>query len=109
MRSLLVLAGLALAGTAFAEKSFHQRENEAAGGATAPLSAFARDVAASHSLFDRLDTNRDGYLTEGELASPEALSASWIAMDRNQDGKISRDEFTALNGGDGVAAVTRRP
>src|SRR4029453_2924079 len=39
-------------------------------------------------LFDRLDRNKDGYLTPDELAAPEAKSTNWIAIDRNRDGRI---------------------
>lgn len=44
-------------------------------------------------LFDRLDRNKDGYLSPEELAAPEAKSTNWIAIDRNRDGRISREEF----------------
>lgn len=45
------------------------------------------------SLFDRLDKNKDGYLSKEELAAPEAKNGNWIAIDRNRDGRISREEF----------------
>ena len=54
---------------------------QAAAGATAP------------SLFDRLDRNKDGYLTPDELAADEAKNRNWIAVDRDRDGRISRSEF----------------
>jgi hypothetical protein len=56
---------------------------EAAAGASAPAT----------SLFDRLDRNRDGYLSPAELESDEARTRNWIAVDRNRDGRISRSEF----------------
>ena len=45
------------------------------------------------SLFERLDRNKDGYLSPDELAAPEAKNGNWIAIDRNRDGRISRAEF----------------
>jgi|1185.fasta_scaffold161777_2 hypothetical protein len=72
------------------------QEESASGGATAPRPSFRRDAASSRALFDRLDRNHDGYLTGTELTSQEALSASWLGVDRDGDGRISREEFTAV-------------
>ena len=48
------------------------------------------------SLFDRLDRNKDGYLSKEELSVPEANNGNWIAVDRNRDGRISRSEFSPV-------------
>jgi hypothetical protein len=48
------------------------------------------------SLFDRLDRNKDGYLSKDELAAPEAQHGNWIAIDRDRDGRISRREFNGV-------------
>lgn len=45
-------------------------------------------------LFDRLDSNHDGFLSQLELEADPAARGNWIAMDRNNDGRISRDEFS---------------
>jgi Ca2+-binding EF-hand superfamily protein len=47
-------------------------------------------------LFDRLDRNKDGYLSPDELAAPQAQNGNWIAIDRDRDGRISRTEFGTL-------------
>ena len=47
-------------------------------------------------LFDRLDKNKDGYLSKEELAAPEARNVNWIALDRDRDGRISRSEFSTM-------------
>jgi hypothetical protein len=57
--------------------------SQAGAGATAPTA----------SLFERLDRDRDGYLSVEELSSDEAHSRNWIALDRDRDGRISRAEF----------------
>jgi hypothetical protein len=57
----------------------------AGAGATAP---------AASEAFRRLDTNRDGFLSEAELRSAEASRFNWMAIDRNRDGRISESEFT---------------
>lgn len=55
--------------------------------------AAAGATSASSSLFDRLDRDKDGYLSREELGSDEARSRNWIAVDRDRDGRISRSEF----------------
>ena len=105
-----MLAGWLLAvGVAHAQdkQPVAQKPENASGGATAPRPSFARNDAASRALFERLDKNRDGYLTGSELTSLEAQTANWLSVDRNSDGRISPLEFTAI--GDGEIAVTRRP
>jgi hypothetical protein len=49
------------------------------------------------SLFERLDRNKDGYLTPDELTADEAKNRNWIAVDRDGDGRISRAEFGLVN------------
>ena len=48
------------------------------------------------SLFERLDRNKDGYLSAVELATPDARNSNWIAVDRDRDGRISRTEFNMV-------------
>jgi hypothetical protein len=68
-------------------------EPEAGVGASAPGSGASASAA---SLFDRLDRNKDGYLSREELESDEAKSRNWIAVDRDRDGRISRTEFNLV-------------
>ena len=56
--------------------------------------------APARSLFDRLDRNRDGYLSSAELEAEQAREGNWIAVDRDRDGRYSRAEFGLV--GDGV-------
>ena len=75
--------------------SWSEEKPQAGAGATAPAA----------SLFDRLDRNRDGYLTRDELTSDEAKSRNWIAVDRDRDGRISRAEFGLI----GVPSAAPQP
>jgi EF hand len=51
------------------------------------------EASQGELLFNRLDKNKDGYLSAEELAAPEARNGNWIAIDRNRDGRITREEF----------------
>ena len=59
---------------------------------TSPAAAQARDEDAD-TLFRKLDTNGDDFLSPRELAAQPALEGNWIAVDRNADGRIARQEF----------------
>jgi len=58
----------------------------------APLSS-AESSRDAQALFRRLDANGDGYLSAQELTAPAAIQGSWIAVDRDGDGRIAHDEF----------------
>lgn len=105
MKFVLAIA-LCIATGAFAQPKPAQKGDSASGGATAPSPGFRRDASASRALFDRLDKNRDGYLTGGELTSAEALTSNWLSVDRDGDGRIARSEFTTVESG---VIATQRP
>jgi hypothetical protein len=55
-------------------------------------SAFAGDQAIDKS-FTELDTNKDGYLTQGEAAVDDTLIAQFVEIDTNRDGVLSNSEY----------------
>jgi hypothetical protein len=112
MRSIIASVLIAATSAALAqdkpaakpEDSAQRDAQSASGGATAPQPNFRRDPSASQALFARLDKNKDGFLTGSELTSEEALTANWIGVDRDTDGRISRSEFSAITGGESTTA-----
>jgi EF hand len=49
---------------------------------------------SDRATFDRLDENRDGYLTRAELAAPDAADAvDFSSLDSDRNGVISRGEW----------------
>ena len=57
---------------------------------------FSWSAEPEASLFDRLDRNKDGFLSKEELAAPAAQNGNWLAIDRDRDGRISRSEFNTV-------------
>jgi EF hand len=45
------------------------------------------------ATFDRLDENRDGYLTRAEMAGPYSASVDFSSLDSDRNGVISRGEW----------------
>jgi Ca2+-binding EF-hand superfamily protein len=48
---------------------------------------------SDRATFDRLDENRDGYLTRAEMAVPAAAAANFSSLDTDSNGVISRGEW----------------
>jgi hypothetical protein len=46
--------------------------------------------------FDRLDTNHDGYVSRDEASHANELNTRFSEMDRDNDGKLSRQEYNAF-------------
>lgn len=51
----------------------------------------AGNVKAAPDTFDRVDTNKDGYITKDEFESH--IKSRFKEYDTNKDGKIDADEF----------------
>jgi len=54
------------------------------------------DEAEARRLFRELDRNGDGYLSAEERGREGMDEGNWIAVDRDGDGRIGPDEFTAI-------------
>jgi EF hand len=84
------MAGLALAGTAYAQNT--QRRSMDADGDGIVTRAEAQTKA--EAAFTRMDVNKDGKLDPADRAARRA--AHFAEMDANKDGQISRAEFDAF-------------
>lgn len=81
------LAAIALAG--FGLMAAHAMAEKAQ---DAPAAAGKEKVA----VFDRLDADKDGFVSAAEAKQMKGLSESFGAADRNGDGRLDAAEFEAL-------------
>ena len=102
---ILVLMGLA-AGIGLAVRETGQA-NEVSGGAAPPDPAVAEaererriqdrtERAKREAVFNQLDQDGDGYLSEAELGAKENLEPPAEKLDQDGDGRVSRTEFAAV-------------
>jgi hypothetical protein len=88
----------------------HRRHRWLAAAAVALAIALLPDVAAAQgssvptsrpqdrsppALFMRIDLNADAKVSQREAARLPSVAMRWQALDRNDDGFLSRDEFIA--------------
>lgn len=52
--------------------------------------------AKREARFNQLDSDGDGYLTEAEVSAEQSLAMDPGSLDRDDDGRISRTEFAAV-------------
>jgi len=48
------------------------------------------------AMFNKLDTNHDGYISQDESKADADLSRNWSTADTNKDGKLEESEFSAF-------------
>ena len=74
------------------------KPNNDAGISRAPKDAATVDSGSSESakasaLFEQLDTNKNGHIDPNEASKSAILKSNMDAIDKNHDGKVSRDEW----------------
>ena len=79
-KPLIALVGSLLSGTALAIGSYGE--------------AIPKTDAAVR--FDRLDKDKDGYLTREELDGQRSINAEFPRLDSNGDGKLDDSEFSVF-------------
>lgn len=59
--------------------------------------AAAGRTSASAELFERLDRNKDGFVTRDEARDATELQGRFAELDKDNDGKISASEMRELD------------
>ena len=59
---------------------------------------FAEDTAQAKQ-FNKLDKDKDGYISQQEAKSDKRLSDQWDTADADSDGKLEMSEFSAFETG----------
>jgi hypothetical protein len=63
----------------------------------APASSASGRTSGSAALFDRLDRNKDGFVSRDEARDATELQGRFAELDTDNDGKISRSEMRGLD------------
>jgi hypothetical protein len=58
--------------------------------------------------FDRLDRNRDGYVSRDEAKDAPELQTRFSELDTNNDGKLSREEYDVLKNSSSGSTAERK-
>lgn len=90
--------------TAFDEQNFETLAEQtriadaAAGGPPESAGAPGQPPAAAADLrFENVDADGDGFISAQEAEGHGGLSARWVSLDTNQDGRLDRAEFAAFS------------
>jgi hypothetical protein len=51
--------------------------------------------AMGKASFDKIDSDRDGYVDQVEASAAGITEGQFSAMDKNRDGKVSKEEYQA--------------
>lgn len=96
--ALMLASALALPYSAFAVDPDAPIEQNPTPSATpnAPPSDPGAKGRSATSMFDQLDTNKDGYIDRTETARSATVRANFDSLDLDGDGRISRSEWEAF-------------
>jgi hypothetical protein len=98
--ALAASSALPFAATA-ADKSGQTGAGTGATGTSSGVGSSASSSASTGgpdlSLFQQLDTNKDGYVDQQEANKSAQTKADFKALDANADGKISADEWAGAS------------
>jgi len=87
---IALIAGALVSSAAFAQQE-PQNPPAAPDAATSPAPASVSPGLAE--IFDKLDVNHDGKLTQDEAQAAPTVATNFSAADRDHDGTVSKEEF----------------
>ena len=61
--------------------------------------AWASPQASGQSFWDRMDTDKDGFITREEASTMDGLTHLFDKIDSSKDGKLDKAEMEAIHGG----------
>ena len=88
-------------GSALAQSAASGSGGAQTGSASAPAAAAAGGMTTGTSTmwnsahFDRLDKNHDGRISKEEADADTTVKGAWSTLDKSNRGSISRDDFNA--------------
>src|SRR5258705_2854370 len=59
----------------------------------ATIDSGSNESAKASALFEQLDANKNGYIDPNEASKSAILKSNMDTIDKNHDGKVSRDEW----------------
>jgi hypothetical protein len=93
MKTYIALAAAALVSTAAYAQQEPKTPPATTEAATSPAPASVSPGLAE--IFDKLDMNHDGKLSQDEAQAAPTVATNFTAADRDHDGTVSKDEFLA--------------
>lgn len=101
IRSVMLFAAISLGSvTAMAQAPSTAPQPTFGGGSAAGVQSAPAPAAPAgganevQAAFDRADTNRDGKLSKKEAEALPAVSSNFAQIDADENGSLSRDEFS---------------
>ncbi len=102
--------GLALSYTVYADRNLPLEKSTLPGTMQqSPSSSPGAQGRPASAMFNRLDTNRDGYIDSNEAASSTTLRSNREVIDYDRDGRISQIELETFERSSRAEAMRQAP